>query len=128
MKRRLKDKIVHWIRERVYCCFMNYDYLDRYKEKGNIEDIERFLRYSSDIQQDIEELVSDGYYYAYSCDGEPLHAHSFKGLCVSIVNILLENPDAEFCFDDDNYFTTYSSVDLVILDKLIRKIRELMKA
>ena len=29
-------------------------------------------------------------------------------------------------FDDDNYFTTYSSVDLVILDKLIRKIRELM--
>lgn len=127
MKIRLKDKIVNWIWRKTFCGFRNYYYLDRFKEKGDIEDIEKFLRYSHDAQMDVEELVNDGYYYAYYCDGEWCHVHSLHSLYVDIVNILIDNPDAEIKLADDEYYTTYSTVDEVIVDKLIRKIRELVK-
>lgn len=127
MKRRLKDKITHWIWKKAFNGFGNYYYLDRFKEKGNIEDIERFLRYSHDVQMDVEELINDGYYYAYQCDGEWRHAHSLYSLYVDIVQTLIDNPDTEIRLADDEYFTTYSTVDEVIIDKLIRKIRELVK-
>lgn len=125
---KVKNKIKKWFYRKFYCGFMNYDYLDRFKETGDVNDIERFLRYSSDIQEDIEEIVNDGYYYSYSCNGEFYHAHSLKALCVSIVQTLIDNPDAEFHFDDDVLFTTYSNVDMLIIDKLITRIRELVKA
>lgn len=127
MKQRLKDKIAHWFWRKAFNGFGNYYYLDRFKEKGNIEDIERFLRYSHDAQMDVEELVNDGYYYAYYCDGEFHHAHSLHSLYVDIVQALIDNPDVEIVLGDDEYFTTYSTVDEVIIDKLIRKIRELVK-
>ena len=125
---KVKNKIKNWFYRKFYCGFMNYDYLDRFKKTGDVNDIERFLRYSSNIEEDIEEIVNDGYYYPYYCDGEFYHVHSLKSLCVAIVQTLIDNPDAEFKFDDDVLFTTYSNVDRVIIDKLINKIRELVKA
>ena len=127
MKIRFRDKIAHWIWRKAFNGFGNYYYLDRFKEKGDIEDIEKFLRFSHDVQTDVEELVNDGYYYAYYCDGEFHHAHSLHSLYVDIVQTLIDNPDVEIVLGDDEYFTTYSTVDEVIIDKLIRKIRELMK-
>ena len=127
MKRRFRDKIAHWFGRKTFNRFGNYYYLDRFKEKGNIEDIEKFLRFSHDVQTDVEELVNDGYYYPYQCDGEWCHAHSLHSLYVDIVQTLIDNPDAEIRLADDEYFTTYSSVDEVIIDKLIRKIRKLMQ-
>ena len=84
---------------------MNFDYLDRYKEKGNIYDIVRFLGYSSDIQNDVEELINDGYYYAYYCDGEFYHAHSLKPLLVDIAQMIIDNPDVEIVLADDDYYS-----------------------
>lgn len=127
MKRRLKDRITHWIWRKAFNCFGNYYYLDRFKEKGDVKNIEKFLRFSHDIQTDVEELVNDGYYYAYYCNGEWRHAHSLHSLYVDIVQTLIDNPDTEIWIGDDEWFTTYSNVDRVIVDKLIRKIKELVK-
>ena len=127
MKRTLKSKIIHWIRKHTYCSFMNFDYLDRYKEKGNIYDIVRFLGYSSDIQNDVEELINDGYYYAYYCDGEFYHAHSLKSLLVDIAQMIIDNSDVEIVLGDDDCYSSYSQVDCVIIDKFIRKMRKLVK-
>lgn len=123
------SKIVkHKIKEFIYNNLIwNWDfemfYLDRYKENPNFEDLEKAVRKSRNIEEDIEEIINTGFLYEFYFNGEYYHDHSFKRLLTLILYCLEEDPKGSFDFTEFEH--EYSEQQFNVIFNFISKVREL---
>ena len=119
IRRQIKEKIFLRIAIR-----LNDYYIEKYLNDPNIKNLKNLVFYSNDIDSDIDLIAKWNFCYSYEVNGEYYHSHSFRNLLLQIIDILIDDPKAEFNFE--KYYDKYSEDELVIISKFIVWVKNLL--
>ena len=119
IRRQIKEKIFLRIAIR-----LNDYYIEKYLNDPNIKNLKSLIFYSNDIDSDIDLIAKWNFCYSYEVNEEYYHSHSFRNLLLQIIDILINDPKAEFNFE--KYYDKYSEDELVIISKFIVWVKNLL--
>ena len=119
IRRQIKEKIFLRIAIR-----LNDYYIEKYLNDPNIKNLKNLIFYSNDIDSDIDLIAKWNFCYPYEVNREYYHSRSFRNLLLQIIDILIDDPKAEFNFE--KYYDKYSEDELVIISKFIIWVKNLL--
>ncbi len=93
----------------------NYKYLKRYSRSNNLDDLEKYIEKSNNIDLDIEELVHWNRLYEWWLDGQYSHAHTLKEVFECFIIIYKYTPDAKIVLKED----TFHKDELIMVQRFI---------